>query len=857
MPKDEKLEQVFEKADDVATVTKNQDDSMEFSFKGGLVFENMAVVDNESGESIPESTTEEVTASEDDEFSLPDSFIIDEKYNTPPTPDTPSTIFRTYVPKFTEVSDTYRMKNDPRPRPKNEPKPTTVKAEASTEEKIDPIAELEIEHEEAVTVKVNGKEDKSSDNTLKVFKFAESVSAAMGKKIERTVEDEREEIHQLLVTKKSESAPEPAPKLEPQPEKVETPPVVEEEPKSYSIPDPSDDLRVIDYGKSSRETPKYKRVDPEGVSEDAPKSGKKKLGAIEFNSPADRDDIKDAFLDSTLSIKIRLIAMAAFALVMLVFENIIVVPGNNIIGNIMLLPGFFGAIDFILASMMFLIALPEVVRAFRYLATGRVIPEIFLVAAYAVEIAYTLILTFSGATDQPLLGLLFGIFAIATVLSAHYRVNADFTAFKVVSKNTEKQILDRKLTRTLHDENMALDGAIDEYKSRIARIFHTAFISDFFKRANKVSENSLSVLVPLVISFGAASITAVVNYFFNGGIASAASGFAMVFLLALPAFAVLVHKLPYYDAQMSALDENSTLVGEASYRSFSTVDVVAFDDTDIFGVDDVSLRRIMLYGDKNNNEMEKAMKEMKSLFAAVGGPLALIFKKTIDRKCHPASDVVIEEDGISGVVDGLDVFAGTEEYMLRHNIAIPELASKRDSGADTTRIMYAAENGEVYAKFYIRYSFSEQFTMLLPAIKAEGIVPLIYTRDPNVSNELLRTLCAGSDSMRVMKKYYPITDDEYKIYRRVSAELVTYGNNINTINTVLLTKKYAKFDSQLSGTELYSTLFTAALAAVLAIVGLSSIPVILFSLWQIAWCLVLRIASKRAFPRATLDEDEG
>ena len=176
-------------------------------------------------------------------------------------------------------------------------------------------------------------------------------------------------------------------------------------------------------------------------------------------------------------------------------------------------------------------------------------------------------------------------------------------------------------------------------------------------------------------------------------------------------------------------------------------------------------------------------------------------------------------------------------------------------GVDTTKVMYAAENGEVYAKFYIRYSFSEQFTMLLPAIKEAGIVPLIYTRDPNVSNELLKTLCAGSDSMRVMKKYHPISDDEYKIYRRISAEVVTYGNNINTINTVLLTKKYAEFAEHLSGTELYSTVFTAAVAAVLAITGVSAIPVIVYALWHVAWCLVLRIASKRAFPRIPLDED--
>jgi hypothetical protein len=369
----------------------------------------------------------------------------------------------------------------------------------------------------------------------------------------------------------------------------------------------------------------------------------------------------------------------------------------------------------------------------KYLTFGRIIPEFSLILAFIVELVYTIIITAAEADNAPLYGLLFGIFAIAAVASAHYRVNADFTAFKVVSRNIEKQVLDRKLTRTLHDENMALDGAIDEYKSRTARIFHSAFISDFFKRTSKVSENSLASVIPLMISFGVALITSVVAFFLQGGIVSAASGFALVFLLSLPAFSILVHKLPYFDAQMAALDENSTLVGETSYRSFSGVDVIAFDDTDIFGVEDVRLSRIILYGEKT--EMDKTMKEMSALFATVGGPLDFIFKKTLERKCHPASDVAIEADGLSGVVDGLRISAGTEEYMLRHNIAIPEITAKRDVGIDTTRIMYAAENGEVYAKFYIRYSFSEQFTMLLPSIKEEGIVPLIYTRDPNVSNE--------------------------------------------------------------------------------------------------------------------------
>ncbi len=853
MAKDEKLDEMLEKSDTDVSITKNSDDALEFKFKNGLVFENLAIPEvEEKEEPTPEPEAEETDSADEPEygeFSIPDTFVIDEKYNTPPTPDTPSTVVRTYVPRFTGIGDTYRMKDDPRPRPKAEPKPEETKAEVSDEEKIDPIAELEIAPEEAVTVKIGGNENKNP-KTLSVFKFAESVSAAMGRRVERTIEEERAEINELLAPK-AKPEPEPIPEPAPEPEPIPEP---APEPKTYSIPDPIDDLHVIDYGKSTSEAPKHKTVEPEGASDEAPKSKKRKLGASEFDSQAERDEFKDAFLDSTLSIKIRLASMAVIAVLMAVFENIIITPTENSLGTLGIYPGLYGVIDLIFAVAMFIIALPEIVRAIKYLTFGRVIPEISLIAAFLVEIAYTVIITVFEAEGSPLYGMLFGILAIVTVASAHYRVNADFTAFKVVSRNIEKQVLDRKLTRTLHDENMALDGAIDEYKSRTARIFHAAFISDFFKRTSKVSENSFASLLPMIISFGVALITSVVAFFLCGGIIPAASGFALVFLLSLPSFSILVHKLPYYDAQMAALEENSTLVGETSYRAFSGVDVVAFDDTDIFGIEDINLRRIILYGDKEDL-MGKAMKQMSALFAPVGGPLYFIFKKTHQLKFQPASDVTIESDGISGMVEGARISAGTEEYMLRHNIAIPELTNKRDVSVDTTRIMYAAENGEVYAKFYVRYSFSEQFTMLLPAIKEEGIVPLIYTRDPNVSNELLRALCAGSDSMRVMKKYEPISPDDNKIYRRISAELITYGNNINIINTVLLTKKYAKFAEQLSGTELYATVFTAAVAAILAIAGVTSIPVIVFSIWQLAWCIVLRIASKRAFPVAEIEED--
>ena len=428
MSKDEKfeeIEEIIEKLDEVSSVTQNDDNSMEFSFKGGLIFENMAFAPEKKEPEAPvaeeESTDEHF---EGDEFNLPETFKIDEKYNTPATPDTPTTIFKTYVPTFTGVD--YRMKDDPRPRPKPEPKPEEKKIDATAEDSIDPIAELEVSAEEAVEVSVKGKEEKAP-GSLNVFKFAD-YEAEKEKTAESDIDKEKREINKLLTPiKKAEPTPEPVaePEQEPTVEPTPEPAPAKKEAKDYSIPDPADELRVVDYGKN-REKPKYTRQDPEGVSNEPPAKGKKKrIGASEFNSQAERDGFKDAFLDSSMSIKIRIAVMAVIAVLLFVYENFIVTVNHNGLADLGIFPDMYGTIDFIFASAMFLIAIPETARAFKYLSFGRVLPELSIVAAYVTECIYTIAINSDIGKTHPLYGLLFGIFSIVTVLSAHYRVNAD------------------------------------------------------------------------------------------------------------------------------------------------------------------------------------------------------------------------------------------------------------------------------------------------------------------------------------------------------------------------------------------------------------------------------------------------
>ena len=159
--------------------------------------------------------------------------------------------------------------------------------------------------------------------------------------------------------------------------------------------------------------------------------------------------------------------------------------------------------------------------------------------------------------------------------------------------------------------------------------------------------------------------------------------------------------------------------------------------------------------------------------------------------------------------------------------------------------MYAAENGVVYAKFYIRYSFSEEFTMLIPTLEDAKIKPLVYTRDPNISNALILGLTFGEDKIRVMKKNDTLSADI--IYRKAGAGMMTNGDKSNVINMILLAKKYVDLQSYFALTEMISMIVGCVLAATLSLLRMSVLPSIALAVFQIAWCAILWFISSVSF----------
>ena len=756
-------------------------------------------------------------------------------------------IWTTYVPKFTDASQTYRMKGQPAPKNEAEQKTETVSAENT--ETVDPTGELiESAVTDATLVRSSVGGLNEGEDVSTMFKFSQDVDLASDDKAEPeddtdTLEDP-ELAEEPILSEEAESAVEENLFADAKSETETEEQSGEAEP--YSMPDPA----VPE--ESSLPVP-CAPVAVESVDE-RPTEKKRSLG--EYNSFSDTDEFFDKFLDSIMSVRVRLIASLIVALGLLLIENLSLF-GIDLI-KIMNFDGVSGAmaiIDAPFVAALFLLALPEVIASFSALGRKKLIPEISITVSFAVVmIYYLLVVIFSDSDGYALFGFLYSIFTISSIFAAYQKKKADFTAFKLISKSGEKKVVDRKLTRNLPAEHRALDGKIESYKSRTARVFRTSFVSDFKERISLISENPLNATVILGVSLFVSLVSALVAFFIPGGIFAASKTFATVFMFSVPAVIFLTHKIPFYSATLEAKEENCALIGEKSFYDYAAVDVVAFDDTEIFTKEDVNLQRIMVYGRKEN--LPKAMQQMSALFCVVGGPLAQIFAKALDRRVNPAENVAVDVDGVIGYIDGVEIMAGSAEFIARQGLKIPEESSGESGVLSTTRIMYAAEAGEIYAKFYIRYMLSEDFTMILPSLTDESIRPLVYTRDPNINEELFRSLTAGSDTISVLKKQN-LPADEKRLYQKISLGMVSVGDKINVINSLLVAKKYALFQSKMALTELFAMMVGALLSLVIVICSLTELPSAILGVWHIAWCLAIFIIAKRSFGVQKTDSTDG
>ena len=153
-------------------------------------------------------------------------------------------------------------------------------------------------------------------------------------------------------------------------------------------------------------------------------------------------------------------------------------------------------------------------------------------------------------------------------------------------------------------------------------------------------------------------------------------------------------------------------------------------DLDLFPPGTVQLNGVKLYGE----EMAKAASYATAMVKAAGCGLERIFdnlrRGDSGREEKVADFSFYEEGGCAGVIRGESVLLGTASFMRKMAVRLP-------AGLNLKTGIYLALDGELAAVFAVKYKAAENVDFALRIMKRSRVVPILASRDPNITPALL------------------------------------------------------------------------------------------------------------------------
>ncbi len=397
-----------------------------------------------------------------------------------------------------------------------------------------------------------------------------------------------------------------------------------------------------------------------------------------------------------------------------------------------------------------------------------------------------------------------------------------------------------KFSTTELDATSAEAGAFAKYLERDTTIFtvsKNSFMSGFFKKIFAVPKATLSS-----VKLGLAGIiVGIVCGIFSGLISSdvyhGVTTGACVMLAAFPVNLLLATALPHLVFSLKASLNKTAFIGEAACDAYTEAGILSFDDTEVFPAKSVKVSSIRTYSD---SRIDKVIIYMARVFDKLGGPLSYVFANSVQGNEEIVGEAQIVEhceNGLRVKIDGMEILLGNSNFFRLFDITTPSDNIDESFLQSRGSIMYMSVDGEMAAKFYIKYTMNPGFEKILHSLYDAGICVGIKTLDPCINTSLVTgNLKSTNYPVSVIKKQYEENAREL--------EEASFGSLVSLTGIHNFLKGFVSLDklrniyrtNNIVGTvcAILSVIITAALTLTGAVGTLS---VSFFVLLQLLWCL--------------------
>ena len=573
---------------------------------------------------------------------------------------------------------------------------------------------------------------------------------------------------------------------------------------------------------------------------------KKKTLHNEYRSPSQTKEISAAYKKNYFGLKIKICISALFAIILLVYENLPIL-GYQLSSFLdpAVYPVVYVMIDLQILLLCLAPAYEQIFGGFSALFRGKPVPESILSLTAVLSIAYSALAakTASVPTEPALFNLPVALAGVMTLIFAYLTVKREIFSFNVVASKKDKFALRRLSNKEAALEIAAFGG--EEELGDVLKIEKVSFVDGYFYRTESQNRSGGAIIAMyIVLSIVLAALVGVYSSFMRYDAVECVSLSYVAFVTAVPVSALLAYAYPFYKANSSSYENDSTIIGENSLEEYSGASVISFDDKLVFPSVDVKVQNIKIY---NNYRFDRVLYYAASVFSKTGGPLAEIFEMATTEMGY-SDDVVLTGVGegyIQTEVNGKSIMFGRADALEELGVEIPDGIKNDDDEVDfDVSVMYMIFKGKVVAKMNILYTLDSDFEYIVKQLAGCGMSAFIKTLDPNIDEDMIKS--------RVHLDKYPLRVIRYASFDEVSSEversdsgIVARGSSKSLLRTVTYCDKVLEVKRTNSFVSLIAAIVTVVVLAVILMTdNFGSFRSVYSLLCHLFWMIPVLITTK-------------
>lgn len=569
----------------------------------------------------------------------------------------------------------------------------------------------------------------------------------------------------------------------------------------------------------------------------------------EYSSHAQTASIKSAYARNKFNVLIRFAGTAIFTLILFIYDAFGKSFGGALDASV------YPAVNILISLQLLLItaafSVKQLYVGINGIFKGEPIVHSVSVTALLMTVLYDAVLAIAAPTSFTLYNLpaaiclLFGVAHDYCVLAREIDVFDRLSSWQSVA--TMEKIDPTALAAELGEGRNGGNTI-----GRAFRMRKGEFAESYFRHIN--CRHPMSKLYNYII----APIVALSVVFFIISLASKRSVvdsmnvLLAVNLFALPTFMLVGVSFPFFTLVSKRLNADSVIFSEADVNDYCKVDTVVFEESDLFDENSLAIKRISLCDKNRMQDVFDIMCDVSALYDRIGGRIAGAFRaNTADGDIPEDARVIsVSDGGFEGTARGRHYCVGSDAYLSANGISVMRYYDdKYIASTPGGVVLHIAVDGAEIFKLYLTYRISDSMLSVMSELSQTNARIIIRTVDPNINLDLISRLLTSTfnGKLTLVRKPYvegnvpEIYDDSVKT---IDGGVLVNGDNTEAVLDIIsasrLFSAFSKLNFYISvAVFAIGVILATFLAAVGAIVGISSLYIALFQILSVIPAVIL------------------